>query len=450
MHFTNNKKMNTYIISLTLIFGTLIGYSQDSLSLDKALNYALENNFDIVVSKMNDSIAMTNNTWGAAGALPFISFSGVSSNTLHFDLDETDTLTPTTSQAKGNNTTNILNADLALNWVLFDGFKVRIRKDQFELLESLSKGNSLAVVEATIQSTIRAYYQVLIEKQKLSVLEKLQAISEDRYTYEQLKMEYGNSNSFLELQAKTNWLNDKTNVILQKSTYNNAIRNLKYTINIPDSTVCNVTDSLNAPDATFDIAKLEDDFVLNNANLKTMYINLELQKQEIRMAKSDYFPTLSLSTGAEYTHSSITYDGFDAITSNGSDMYANLALNYDIYKAGYRKRAVQVAKINEAISNIEIEDMKRTLSNHLLNTFELYTAQQELLIVANESLLASEINLKLAEEKFKNGSINSFNYRDIQLSYLQSELSVLNAKSALIGSYTELLRLSGKIIGVDI
>ncbi|MBK8805691.1 MAG: TolC family protein [Bacteroidales bacterium] len=435
--------MNKLTFSIIIYF-SIITFSlkaQDNLSLDKALSYALDNNFEIAITKLNDSIAKTNNSWAAAGALPIISFSGVSSNTRNFDIDQTTT----PNQPAGNNTVAALSAGVNLNWVLFDGFKVRIRKEKFEQLEAISNGNSLAVIEATLQSTIRAYYQTLIEKEKLKVYEFIQKISADRYEYEKIKKEYGNSTSFDESRAKTVFMSDKANYINQKAVYNNSIRNLKYTLNLPDSISINLTDSLSAPNADFDSVQLVNDFIANNSNLKTMYINLELQKNEIKMAKADYYPTLTLSAGSDYTH---TYIGYEEIksTNTGADAYAKLALNYTIFKAGYRKRAVAIAQISETITTIEIEDMKRSLSNHLYNTLDLYKTQKEMLSATQESFKAAALNLELADEKFKNGTINSFNYRDIQLNYQQAALSILNTEGNLINSYTELLRLSGKIV----
>jgi outer membrane protein TolC len=72
-----------------------------------------------------------------------------------------------------------------------------------------------------------------------------------------------------------------------------------------------------------------------------------------------------------------------------------------------------------------------------------------LLEVSNESLEAAEMNLQIADEKFKSGVINSFNYRDIQLSYLNSALNQLQSIYNLIYSNTTLTRLTGGFLNQD-
>ena len=55
-------------------------------------------------------------------------------------------------------------------------------------------------------------------------------------------------------------------------------------------------------------------------------------------------------------------------------------------------------------------------------------------------------NLEIAQDRFKAGTINSFNYRDIQLVYLNAALAKAEAVFNLIDTQTELMRLTGNIV----
>jgi outer membrane protein TolC len=126
-----------------------------------------------------------------------------------------------------------------------------------------------------------------------------------------------------------------------------------------------------------------------------------------------------------------------------------VSLSYDIYSAGNRKRAIDIAKINEEITQVETDEMKHSLTNQLYNEYEVYNLRKVLLNVANESLDAAEMNLQIADEKFKSGAINSFNYRDIQLSYLNSAINQLQSIYNLIYSNTTLTRLTGGFLNEE-
>jgi outer membrane protein TolC len=68
--------------------------------------------------------------------------------------------------------------------------------------------------------------------------------------------------------------------------------------------------------------------------------------------------------------------------------------------------------------------------------------------IAARRLEAREKNMELSLEQFKTGTINSFDYRLIQVEYLQAALANLEAVYNLIDSNTSLLRLTGGILEI--
>jgi outer membrane protein TolC len=71
----------------------------------------------------------------------------------------------------------------------------------------------------------------------------------------------------------------------------------------------------------------------------------------------------------------------------------------------------------------------------------------ELLNVANENMAAAELNLTISEEKYRSGVINSFNFRDVQLIYLNAALRRLQSIYDLIDPKTRLTRITGGFLG---
>jgi len=151
------KQLICYIF-LSLFYPGLPLHSQDPLSLSLALEKALKNNYGIILSTGDTEIAAINNSWGTAGRIPTVGFDASSSNS--YDLS-------------GNTLTNRLSLGLGMNWVLFDGFRVSLTKEKLEELEKLSEGNLAVVVENTIENVILYYYNVLLQHERLKVLEKV-------------------------------------------------------------------------------------------------------------------------------------------------------------------------------------------------------------------------------------------------------------------------------------
>ena len=108
------------------------------------------------------------NNWGTAGRYPTIGFDIADNN--NYELNS-------------STYTNRLTAGVGLDWILFDGFRVNITKSQLENLEELSSGRLAVIVESTIQDIILSYYDVLLQQERLAVLETVMTLSNDRYQY---------------------------------------------------------------------------------------------------------------------------------------------------------------------------------------------------------------------------------------------------------------------------
>jgi outer membrane protein TolC len=419
-----------YIVSVFLLFGTLHAFSQESdLSLSVAIEKALESNYGIIISKSDVKIAELNNTWEAAGRFPTIGFTA--SPGYRNELVE------------GNAATSV-SGNLSLNWTLFNGFRVAITKDKLEKFEELAKGQSGVIIENTIQDIILAYYTILLQKERLNVLNKLMLLSKDRYDYEQTKYEIGGSVTYDVLLAKNIYLEDKASFLNQEVIVKNAIRNLNFLMGAQLTQQWKFNEEFTSDTAQFKLGDLMDKMMASNRTLKNQYISLMLKQEEIKLQQSSLYPRVSLNAGVSNSYLwndpeiPNSANPIETLTPNGT-----VTLSYDIYTAGSRRRAINVARINEEISTIQLEEIKHSLTNQLYNEYETYNVRKALLNVANESLAAAELNLQIAKEKFESGAINSFNYRDIQLNYLNSALNQLQSIYNLIYSNTSLTRLTG-------
>jgi outer membrane protein len=418
---------NIHILSLLATFfistNSLFGQPED-LSLSDALAKALEYNYGIRISKSDLEIASINNSWGNAGRYPTIGFGASSNNTYNF----TDT-----------NWTNRLYAGVGLDWTIFDGFRVNFTKEKLETLEELSQGSLGVVVENTIEDVIMAYYDVLLQQENLKVLKTVMILSEDRYAYEQARHELGGTVTYQVLQAQNVYLNDKALFMTQEVVVRNAIRNLNFLLGLDPGLTWNFPDPFEPDTTEYNLGDLTGKMMSNNQTLRNQYTNLQLQKKEIDLRKSALYPSLDVSAGLDENVGDVQFIGkTDALST-----YGNLSLSWDIYTGGNRKRAIEVARINEEIAQVEIDQMEHALMNELLNLYDFYSIRIALLEVADESLVAAELNMSIADEKFRSGVITSFEYRDIQLIYLNSALRRLQAIYNLIGSRTSLTRLTG-------
>jgi len=421
-----------YLLSFIILAGTGL-FAQEELSLAKAIQTGLVNNYQIRIIKKDLEIAKNNDSWGLAGRYPNITI-GINQYNMAGD------------DQNGQYFSNTVAPNINLNWMIFDGYAVSINKAKLAEVYNLSDGMVQLVVQNTLMGIILAYYKSLLEQEKLQVLGELLKLSSDRYKYESLRKEIGSAVTFDLLQAENSYLADSANYLLQEMNYNNALRDLNLLIGVDIEEAFELTDEFSVERKDFDYLTLETKMFSDNINLKNQYINQTLLTKDVELSKNNRLPSLSLNTGSNYLGARYNYENIDPTTLSNYDFYLNFSLNFNLYNGGNIKRAIQNAIITEEQGDIEIEEMQQTLKNDLAFALNFYDVRKQLYNVAEIGVESATLNLQIATEKFRAGTINSFNFRDVQLIYLNAALGRLETIYNLILSETELQRLTGGII----
>lgn len=437
--------MNRLVLTLFSVIAIVgSGFSQEQLSMTDAIKLGLNNNFQIQISGKNIEIAERNNNWMEAGAFP-----SITANASH-NINWSENNNPA-SFIQGTSTSSNTSFGADLNWVIFNGFKVHISKAKLEQLHEQSEGNAAVVVENTIQSIILGYNNVLLQKEKLDALKGVVKVSLDRYQYLKDKKELGSASTFDMLQVKNAMLTDSTNYLMQELAYNNALRNLNMLMAVDVETKYEITDELSHEKVVLSLDGMKEKMLSNNQTLKNQYINQIIMKKDKDLAKANLFPVVSFGTGITHSINGFEGTGLGGIEINSSgntslSYYANVSLNFTLFNGRKAHRAFKNMQIQEEISELTTNEMKLNLTNELITAYELYNARLSIMNLANQSLESADLNMKLAEDKYKSGSISSFEFRDIQTAYLNSVATKLEAVFNAVSAHTDLVRLTGGIV----
>ncbi|MBT4968478.1 MAG: TolC family protein, partial [Bacteroidetes bacterium] len=400
-----------------------------------AIATALEHNFGIQIQKKSVDISKLNNTWGNAGALPTVSFQGSASESWNYYEDD-------------DSQTSLQNATLKLDWVVFRGYGARIQKSRFNEIQNLSETTLALITENTIVSVSLAYYRVLLMLENMKSAKENMKLSEDRLNKENLKKEIGTSKSYDLLQSQNAWLEDKSNYLSAKSNYNNSIRQMNFIMASPLEDKYIFIEEFSADIFPFEKDVLMTKLISNNSNLRNQYINLKIAKLDVKSAKISFYPSITAGVNTAYSNSVTEYSTNTNLNQDLNGISAGLSagISYTLFNGGQRKKALQTAKIEEEICFVETKQMEDELKNQLAQEFEIYEVRKELLLVASETVKATELNLNISTQKYESGVINSFNFRDVQLAYMMSVWNYHNAIYNVLESHNSLLQLTGGII----
>lgn len=455
-----------------IVFSMNTAIGQDTLSLARAIQIGLQNNFNVQIEKLNVEVAHNNNNWGQAGLYPTINFNSGQNNSEVVRKPANPFAVP------GRNRSHNVTGQLDIQLVLFDGFLIRLNKKGLDEMERLSYGNAVFVLETTVQSIILGYYQALLEKERLKVLRVTQQLSKERYSYVKLRKNLGGAISFDVLNEQSNYLTDSANVLRQEITLKNAARDLNRIINEDLMKSYQFVDSLQFENEDYVYEDLRQKMVRSNTNLQNQFINQELLRNATQIQQSNRYPSLILNAGGNgsldwlnakfrptengaivksttgYVNDDPAYPViatsfapvYRTLSGNSYGAYGNLTLRFTLFNGGQIGRAIENAKINEKIGQLTTDQLKRSLENDLMANFDLYNLRKQLVSISEVKVEAARINLSLANERYRNGALSAIDLRIVQENYRNAALENYQAIFNSISSRVDLVRLTGGLV----
>ena len=432
--------MKKYII--LILFPNLL-FAQTELSLMDAIKIGMQENYDIQLSSKNKRISEINNNWANAGALPTINLSAKKEEGLS---DQTNN--PTSFMPYELRSTAI-NGNANVSWTLFNGFAIRANKAKLRNLEEISSNNAILTIENTIQGIILQYYNCVLQKERLELLQKVVRLANNRLEYQQTKYDIGVSSKIDLLQIENAMLTDSSNLIMQELNYNNAIKNLNLTLGKEIETTWNFTDEIDTEIQLFSYENLKASTLADNTNIKNQYYNIQLAKQDIRLSKAVFYPMISVNSGAAYNES--TYDIGELSnsmdnTGESLNYFANFSVNFRLFDGGKLYSTLRKVKVQKEINDLQYEKIKREVLHQLSLINNKYNSRISAFSLNQKAFKIAETNYALATDKQNRGVINSFMLRDIEIAFITSGINAQQAAYNLMESKIALLKITSGII----
>jgi len=428
------------LVLFTVCFFQVSAKAQD-LSLQEAINLALERNYQIQISNKQIDIADKNNKWSEAGLFPTVTLNATFNNVIQDNRNNPFTFTP------GLILQQSFQPSINLNWNVFSGFFVVMNKQRLDYLEQQSRGNAMLIIENTVLEVIKVYYTAVLQKEKLKFLRELLSFSRERIAYYEVKQQYGSSNSLELMQFKNQLLSDSMNVLLQEMSYDNALRNLSLLLNFEIDSLFNPTDPLQFALPLVDFDQLRKELYENNRNLRNQYLNLNLAETNTKIQQSFLYPVVAVQAGYQYSNNSfreLENNLFNASISV-PNYFVGATFRYNLYNNWKSKRAVEVAKINEEIAQMNIEDLKRSVRNNTETLISLFQMRNRLIEVSGENIIYAQKLYEMALDRFNFGSVSSFDLLNVRNQYLQTQLNHLDTQYSRIEAFYELFRIGGML-----
>ena len=430
------------LILIILFIAAAVAQSQPLLTLEEAIATGLKDNYSIQILRNQEKMAQNNKGNGTAGFLPTLNFTG-GYNKINSDQEVDLPL------SKINTDTDRLDADLTLNWTIFDGFKMFYDRSKFNAQADFTKYQVRDQIENTIVSISQAYYYTVLQDQLYRITQEIKNISETRLEREKIRNEIGGASRTDYYNAQVSYNTDQSDLYNQELELQIAKKQLNILLGRDPNTEFMVTDEIIIPELTMAFDEIVNIMQDRNSSLKAAQFNKIYADNNVKSVHSPFIPRLSLYANYGYTdlmHNSDagTYADSD-ITTKTNETQIGLNLSFNLFNGGRDRINLSNAKYEANNSALELRDTKNRLQGEALEIYNTFNQQMKIAALEEQNVETAEMNLALQQERNELGVATSLEFRDAQVNFARAKTALFIARYQARISRLELEQITGLI-----
>jgi outer membrane protein len=433
-----NKKIFTKYLILIFLFASST-QAQEKLSLEQAVQIALENNFDIKLTKNTVEQAKNNFNRANAGMLPTVTGNFSTNNTVS---NTKQTLSSGVSQERNGAKNSNLVYGPVINWQVFDGFQMFARYDRLKELEQLGEANLRLTVQNTLADVVTNYYDLVSQQQQIKALNEALTISQLRLKNSNNRFKIGKAAKLEVLAASVDLNTDTTNLLRQLDVYRGTKIKLNELLAREINTDFSVSETINIGNNLL-LADLQSSASQLNPNLQTALINRRIAEINLRQVKAGRYPVININSG--YNFNQATSELGFARTSSGRGLNYGLTASINIFNGYLQRRNEKNASLEIENSRLQYEKVNQNIVSQLSSLYQTYRTNLELVKLEQENLAVAKQNMDITLEKFRIGSVAPLEFREAQRNYINANARFTNSQFEAKLAEISLLQLSGKL-----
>lgn len=431
-------KLKIIFLSIITYVFSLSGYAQTRLSLQQAVQIALENNYDIKLSANEVEISKTDVSRGLSAMLPTVTGNFSRSNGIQNIKQTRSGTTEKKDWAKSSN----MSYGPVLNWQVFDGFGMFAKYEQLKEFQKLGETSLKLTIQNTLTAVITNYYDLVQQQQQIKALKTALEISRLRLKNSNSRYEIGKAAKLEVLAASVDLNTDTTNLLRQRDIYKNTKTRLNELLARNITTEFTVTDTIIIQN-DLNFTELQAIASSQNPAIQSAIINQRIANLSLKQTRSDRYPVISLNSGYNFNKSTSQLGFATSTQSNGLNYGISASVN--IFNGFIQKKNERIASIQVMNSTLRLEKTNLNIASQLTSFYQTYVTNLELVRLEEQNLAVAKQNLDITLEKFKLGSVAPLEFREAQRNYVDASARFSNAQFEAKLAEISLKQLTGSV-----
>lgn len=428
--------MKNTLTTLLLLSVVLVSNAQmRKWTLQECVEYAVEHNLTIEQFELDLENAKIDKSDALGNLLPSLNGSTSASSNTGFSINPTNNL-PTNSTAFN------VNASVSSNVTLFDGLRNVYQMNRAKM-NAIANQYRLDNLKDDIRLNVaNAYLQVLSGKEQLKTFRAQYAVTEQdlKRTKELVESGVLPKGDLLEIEATA--ANQEQQIVNGESNVLIARVNLAQLLQITDYENFDIAEEeFDIPPS--DILKNSPKVIFDKAlgfrnDIKFSESNVELAKEDLKIAKGAYLPTLGafFQYGTRYSDVTQIPDGNGGIYTPGftdqlwifDGISYGAQLNIPIFNGWSTRNNVKRNQISLEKAKLQLEQDKLDLENTIQQAYVDVSTFEKAYEAALKTLEARSLALEYAKERYDNGLMNAFDYGQAQARVDNARADVVRTK----------------------
>ena len=414
--------MKTAIIC-ALAIATAISSAAETWTLDRCINYALDNNLTVKSRKIEIQSGELDVTAAKDRHLPNLSANASQSFSYGRGLTSDNTYTD-------RNTSNF-GWGVNMSLPLFQGLSA-IRQTKYAQANLRALVEELEATKDDITlNVISAYLQVLYAGEMCNVAEEQLRLGLVEQSRREELLANGKIPELDLIEAQSQVAQNRLSLVNAQNDRTLALVDLAQLLELTDIDgfdIAPVEDdglTLYAPDEVYDRA-LE-----SNHSVLAARRRIEAADRNISLARSSYLPNLSFNAGIGsnyYTVSGISSESFARQMNHNFNKSLGFSLSIPLFDAFSSRNNVRRAKIQHLNARLQYETTERNLYKTIQQAYYQAKGATEKLRSAEISADATRQAFEAMQQKYDFGRANSTEYEQARSNYVRATSEAVQAK----------------------
>lgn len=411
-----------FAILLTIPF---VSQAQVSITIEDAIQIALENNYQLKQAENNLSSSDNSVLSAKADFLPSLSGSYNGTRRVGQQFDQT-------TVSFENVTTNTMSGNLNSSLTLFNGFSNILNLRRANTNRDIQIQESQRIRENIIFTTASRFLQVVLNEELLRISRENLSVSRQQYERIEALVEVGRSPNVDLLNQAAIVANDEFAVIQRENALQNSITFLmrimqddsgtEYQLVMPDA------DELELIPVELNLREMVQTALENRRDLRAQQLLIERNEYDASLARASLMPTINASVGVSGSYNDRFRD-IDGTPLSYSDQFFDRNVNrfigfniqIPIFDNLNRRTNLQNSQINLRNSRLELDNIRFQITEEVRQAYNDYISIVKELESSEKSLIAAERAYETELQRYEVGASTLIELNQANANFVEAQ-----------------------------